>query len=163
MGAKQLMCSGGNVYESENKRRIGRWLCAVRRVLRCRKPDLSAADRRCLRICLAVRHRRIDAVRNHAPLATIIAVDNMGGGFERLCRPVSSWFCSAYMVFFVIFILTCGIPRQGGVGIETGVFSVLPSLQNSRAALIIGLLCYYGWCCSSPPESPPSSTSSANI
>ena len=78
------------------------------------------------------------------PIATIIAVDNMGGGFERLCRPVSSWFCSAYMVFFVIFILTCGIPRQGGVGIETGVFSVLPSLQNSRAALIIGLLCYYG-------------------
>ena len=77
------------------------------------------------------------------PIATIIAVENMGGGFDQLCRPVSSWFCSAYMVFFVIFILTCGIPRQGGVGIETGVFSVLPSLQNSRAALIIGLLCYY--------------------
>lgn len=50
------------------------------------------------------------------PIATIIAVDNMGGGFERLCRPVSSWFCSAYMVFFVIFILTCGIPRQGRRG-----------------------------------------------
>ena len=40
------------------------------------------------------------------PIATIVAVDNMGGRFEQLCRPVSGWFCSAYMVFFVIFILT---------------------------------------------------------
>lgn len=62
------------------------------------------------------------------PIATIVAVDNMGGRFEQLCRPVSGWFCSAYMVFFVIFILTCGIPRQGGVGIETGLFSVFPIL-----------------------------------
>ena len=38
------------------------------------------------------------------PIATIVAVDNMGGRFEQLCRPVSGWFCSAYMVFFVIFI-----------------------------------------------------------
>lgn len=77
------------------------------------------------------------------PIATIIAVDNMGGKFERLCRPVSSWFCGAYMIFFVIFILTCGIPRQGGVGIETGLFSLIPGLQGNKVALIIGLACYY--------------------
>lgn len=77
------------------------------------------------------------------PIATIVAVDNMGGRFEQLCRPVSGWFCSAYMVFFVIFILTCGIPRQGGVGIETGLFSVFPILQGNRVAQLIGLLCYY--------------------
>ena len=77
------------------------------------------------------------------PIATIMAVDNMGGKFEQLCRPVSGWFCSAYMIFFTIFILTCGIPRQGGVGIETGLFSLLPVLQGNRTALLIGLLCYY--------------------
>lgn len=77
------------------------------------------------------------------PIATILGVDNMGGKFDRLCAPVSSWFCAAYMAFFVVFILTCGIPRQGGVAVENGLFSVLPSLQGNKVALIVALLCYY--------------------
>ena len=78
------------------------------------------------------------------PIATIIAVDHMGGEFKGLCAPVSRWFYRAYMFFFVIFILTCGIPRQGGVGIETGFFSLFPALQGSKIALVVGLLIYYG-------------------
>ncbi len=77
------------------------------------------------------------------PIATIISVDNMGGEFKNLCAPVSRWFTGAYMVFFVIFILTCGIPRQGGVGIETGIFGIIPSLQGNHTALTIGLVCYF--------------------
>ena len=52
------------------------------------------------------------------PIATIIAVDNMGGTVKAICAPVAKWFTKGYMVMWIIFILTCGVPRQAGVGIE---------------------------------------------
>lgn len=73
------------------------------------------------------------------PIATIIAVDNMGGTIQSICAPVASWFTRGYMVMWIIFILTCGVPRQAGVGIESGLLSVFPSLQGNdmlRIALL---------------------------
>ena len=75
------------------------------------------------------------------PIATIIAVDNMGGTIQSICAPVASWFTGGYMVMWIIFILTCGVPRQAGVGIESGLLSVFPSLQGNdmlRIALLAG-------------------------
>ena len=75
------------------------------------------------------------------PIATIIAVDNMGGTIQSICAPVASWFTRGYMVMWIIFILTCGVPRQAGVGIESGLLSVFPSLQGNdmlRIALLAG-------------------------
>lgn len=62
------------------------------------------------------------------PIATIIAVDNMGGTIQAICAPVASWFTKGYMVMWIIFILTCGVPHQVGVGIESGLLSVFPAL-----------------------------------
>ena len=76
------------------------------------------------------------------PIATIIAVDNMGGTLQGICRPVAAWFTKAYMVMWIVFILTCGVPRQAGVGIESGLLSVFPALQGSNG-LRIGLLVLY--------------------
>lgn len=75
------------------------------------------------------------------PIATIIAVDNMGGTIQAICAPVASWFTKGYMVMWIIFILTCGVPRQAGVGIESGLLSVFPALQGNdmlRIALLAG-------------------------
>lgn len=75
------------------------------------------------------------------PIATIIAVDNMGGTVQAICAPVAKWFTKGYMVMWIIFILTCGVPRQAGVGIESGLLSVLPGLQGNdvvRIALLAG-------------------------
>ena len=58
------------------------------------------------------------------PIATIIAVDNMGGTVQAICAPVAKWFTKGYMVMWIIFILTCGVPRQAGVGIESGLLSI---------------------------------------
>ena len=77
------------------------------------------------------------------PAATIIAVDNMGGRFKNICLPVAPWFAGVYMIFFAIFILTCAIPRQGGVSVETGVFGVMPSLGESYASFITALFIYF--------------------
>jgi len=77
------------------------------------------------------------------PIMTVLSVDNMGGQFEKLCRPVTSWFFGAYTVVFIIFTVTCGISRQGGIGIESGLFSVVPVLQGNRASLIAALFCYF--------------------
>lgn len=75
------------------------------------------------------------------PIATIIAVDNMGGTIQAICAPVASWFTKGDMVMWIIFILTCGVPRQAGVGIESGLLSVFPALQGNdmlRIALLAG-------------------------
>lgn len=75
------------------------------------------------------------------PIATIIAVDNMGGTIQAICAPVASWFTKGYMVMWIIFILTCGVPHQVGVGIESGLLSVFPALQGNdmlRIALLAG-------------------------
>lgn len=76
------------------------------------------------------------------PIATIIAVDNMGGTLKGICRPVATWFTKGYMVMWIVFILTCGVPRQAGVGIESGLLSVFPALQGNDG-LRIGLLIGY--------------------
>lgn len=76
------------------------------------------------------------------PIATIIAVDNMGGTLKGICRPVATWFTKGYMIMWIVFILTCGVPRQAGVGIESGLLSVFPALQ-ANDGLRIGLLVLY--------------------
>lgn len=78
------------------------------------------------------------------PIATILATDNMGGTFEGLCAPVAPWFLKAYSVFFIIFILTVGPPRQAGVGVETGIFGIFPSLQGNHVVRILLLAAYFG-------------------
>lgn len=77
------------------------------------------------------------------PIATIIAVDNMGGTVQAICAPVAKWFTKGYMVMWIIFILTCGVPRQAGVGIESGLLSVLPGLQGNDAVRIALLAGYF--------------------
>lgn len=78
------------------------------------------------------------------PIATILATDNVGGTFEGLCAPVAPWFLKAYSVFFIIFILTVGPPRQAGVGVETGIFGIFPSLQGNHVVRILLLAAYFG-------------------
>lgn len=77
------------------------------------------------------------------PIATIIAVDNMGGTVQAICAPVDSWFTKGYMVMWIIFILTCGVPRQAGVGIESGLLSVFPALQGNDMLRIVLLAGYF--------------------
>lgn len=77
------------------------------------------------------------------PIATIIAVDNMGGTIQDICAPVAKWFTKGYMVMWIIFILTCGVPRQAGVGIESGLLSVFPAAQGSDAVRIGLIVCYF--------------------
>ncbi len=77
------------------------------------------------------------------PIATIIAVDTMGGTLTDICRPVASWFPKVYMFFWIIFIMTCGIPRQAGVGIESGLLSMFPVLQGSDAVRIGCIAMYF--------------------
>ena len=77
------------------------------------------------------------------PILTVIATNNMGNDLSDLTKPVSSWFFSAYMFVFFLFCCIVGVPRQGGIAIETGVFSVAPGLANSKAALVIGLFIYF--------------------
>lgn len=77
------------------------------------------------------------------PILTIIATNNMGDDLSDLTRPVSSWFFSAYMIIFCFFLCTVGVPRQGGIAIETGIFSVVPELANTKYALFVGLFIYF--------------------
>ncbi len=77
------------------------------------------------------------------PIMTIIAVNNMGNDLSDLTKPVSGWFFSLYMFFFCLFVATMGIPRQGGIGVETGLFSILPGLREVKPALYICLAIYF--------------------
>ncbi len=78
------------------------------------------------------------------PILTIIAVNNMGKDLSDLSRPVSKWFFTVYMILFCFFCGTMGIPRQGGIAVETGIFSILPGLSGSKISLYICLLIYFG-------------------
>ncbi len=44
---------------------------------------------------------------------------------------------------WIIFILTCGVPRQAGVGIEIGLLSVFPALQGNDMLRIARLAGYF--------------------
>lgn len=76
------------------------------------------------------------------PICTIIAVDNMGGTVKGICAPVAKWFTRTYMVMWIVFIQTCGVPRQAGVGIESGLLSMFPALQGNDAVRF-GLIAFY--------------------
>ncbi len=77
------------------------------------------------------------------PILTIIAVNNMGSDLSDLAKPVSPWFFTAYLILFCFFCGTMGIPRQGGIAVETGIFSVFPALAQSKASLYICMLLYF--------------------
>jgi len=78
------------------------------------------------------------------PILTIIAVANMDGKMENLCKPVAPWFCGLYLIFFILFAGCLGVPRQGGTGVEVGLFGLFPQFQGSKPALFCGLLIYFG-------------------
>lgn len=77
------------------------------------------------------------------PIATIIAVDNMGGTLSGICAPVAKWFTKAYMILWIVFIMTCGVPRQAGVGIESGILSMFPAAQGNDTIRIALLVFYF--------------------
>lgn len=64
------------------------------------------------------------------PVLGVIAVGLGGGSFERLTRPIASWFGTALIVTTMISIAwLITIPRTAGVAFETGVMTLAPSLD----------------------------------
>jgi len=66
------------------------------------------------------------------PILSVVAVGNGGGTFKDLTQPVATWFHQAYNFLIMIglgFLITH--PRVGAVAYESGVQTLLPSVDPS--------------------------------
>ena len=77
------------------------------------------------------------------PMMTIVAMDNMGGDLQHLFAPVASWGHKAFMVLFIVVMLTIGPPRQAAVAVETGLFAIFPFMQGNTIIRILMLAIYF--------------------
>lgn len=64
------------------------------------------------------------------PILGVVAVGFGGGSFERLTRPIAPWF-GTLLVFTTMIAIAwlITIPRTAGVAFETGVMTLIPSLD----------------------------------
>jgi branched-chain amino acid:cation transporter, LIVCS family len=77
------------------------------------------------------------------PVLGVIAVGIGGGSFERLTRPIASWFGTALVFTTMISIAwLITIPRTAGVAFETGILTLAPSL-DPQAGLWVFVPLYF--------------------